>query len=262
MPPSRRQFLALGAGAALALATRRAAAIGDGSLFRIGQLSLGAEGPSRPNALRRLLREVDKRTSIAVDLDPRPVSLSDRSLHETPFLYLTGDREFPIPPPAEIDRLRRFLTFGGFLLIDSAEGSADGAFDGSVRQLASALFPSSPSPLAIVPRDHVVYKSFYLVDRPVGRVAVSPVLEGVQRDDRLVLAYSRNDLGGAWARDDFGNWVYQCEPGGERQREMARRTGVNLVMYALCLDYKEDQVHVDFIMRRRRWRPDDGAETP
>jgi hypothetical protein len=38
--------------------------------------------------------------------------------------------------------------------------------------------------------------------------------------------------------------------------------GVNLVMYALCLDYKTDQVHVPFIMRRRRWRPDDGAVVP
>jgi hypothetical protein len=33
-------------------------------------------------------------------------------------------------------------------------------------------------------------------------------------------------------------------------------------MYALCLDYKADQVHVPFIMKRRRWKPDDGASTP
>jgi hypothetical protein len=38
--------------------------------------------------------------------------------------------------------------------------------------------------------------------------------------------------------------------------------GVNLVMYALCLDYKADQVHVPFIMKRRRWKPDDGASVP
>jgi hypothetical protein len=38
--------------------------------------------------------------------------------------------------------------------------------------------------------------------------------------------------------------------------------GLNLVMYALCLDYKTDQVHVPFIMRRRRWRPDDGGSAP
>ena len=84
-------------------------------------------------------------------------------------------------------------------------------------------------------------------------------MEGVIRDDRLVCAYVANDLGGAWARDDFGNYDFPCEPGGEQQRELAFRLGVNLVMYALCLDYKSDQVHVPFIMRRRRWKPDDGA---
>jgi hypothetical protein len=85
-------------------------------------------------------------------------------------------------------------------------------------------------------------------------------MEGVIRDGRLVAVYISNDLGGAWSRDDFGNYELQCEPGGERQRELAFRMGVNLVMYALCLDYKADQVHVPFIMKRRRWKPDDGAD--
>jgi hypothetical protein len=86
-------------------------------------------------------------------------------------------------------------------------------------------------------------------------------MEGITRDGRLVCAYVPNDLGGAWARDDFGNYDFTCEPGGEKQRELAFRLGVNLVMYALCLDYKSDQVHVPFIMKRRRWKPDDGATT-
>jgi len=38
---------------------------------------------------------------------------------------------------------------------------------------------------------------------------------------------------------------------GERQREQAIRLSVNIVLYALCLDYKDDQVHAPFIMRRR-----------
>ncbi len=84
-------------------------------------------------------------------------------------------------------------------------------------------------------------------------------MEGVVADGRLVCRYVANDLGGAWARDDFGNYDFPCEPGGEKQRELAFRMGVNLVMYALCLDYKSDQVHVPFIMKRRRWKPDDGA---
>jgi hypothetical protein len=46
-------------------------------------------------------------------------------------------------------------------------------------------------------------------------------------------------------------------PGGEEQREQAFRFAVNVVMYALCLDYKTEQAHIDFIMRTRRARPDE-----
>jgi hypothetical protein len=260
---SRRGLLSGGIAAAAALAlTRRAGAIGPGSKFRFGQLQLGS-GTSwnpRPNALRRIGWEIEKRTSITVELDPAIVTPTSDTLHETPFLYLAGQRDIDLPSNSGIEALRRFLTFGGFLLIDSAEGSTDGAFDGSVRKLISAIYPSPAKGLEVVPNDHVVYKSFYLLDRPVGRLAIAPAMEAVIRDGRIVAAYVANDLGGAWARDDFGNHDFTCEPGGERQRELAHRMGVNLVMYALCLDYKADQVHVPFIMKRRRWKPDDGAQ--
>lgn len=241
---------------------RRAGAIGPGAKFRFGQLVLGKDQPPRPNALRRMVWELDKRTSIDVDLESPIVTLDSARLHETPLLYLAGDREFSLPTPAGVETLRRFLTFGGFLLIDSAEGSTDGAFDKSVRALVDAIYPRPAPGLELVPADHVVYKSFYLLERPLGRLALSPVMEGVTRSGRLVVAYVQNDLGGAWARDNLGNYELACQPGGERQRELAFRMGVNLVMYALCLDYKTDQVHVPFIMRRRRWRPDDGAVVP
>jgi Domain of unknown function (DUF4159) len=261
---SRRGLLAGGFAAAVAFATRRAEAIGPGSKFRFGQLQLGP-GTSwnpRPTALKRLGWEIQKRTSIIVELEPAIVTPTSENLHATPFLYLAGQREIEVPSTAGVEALRRFLTFGGFLLIDSAEGSTDGAFDGSVRKLIKAIFPPPAAGLAVVPQDHVVYKSFYLLDRPLGRLAIAPAMEGVERDGRLVCAYIANDLGGAWARDDFGNHALTCEPGGERQRELAYRMGVNLAMYALCLDYKADQVHVPFIMKRRRWKPDDGASTP
>ncbi|MEJ7604579.1 MAG: DUF4159 domain-containing protein [Kofleriaceae bacterium] len=264
MSITRRGFLAGGAATAATLAAPRARAIGPGSRFRFGQLQLagGATWNPRPSALRRLGWEVEKRTSIAVELAPAIVSPTSDSLHETPFLYLTGEREIELPSASGIEALRRFLTFGGFLLIDSAEGSTDGAFDGSVRKLISAIYPAPAKGLDVVPADHVVYKSFYLLDRPLGRLAIAPAMEAIIRDGRIVAAYVANDLGGAWARDDFGNHDFRCEPGGERQRELAYRMGVNLVMYALCLDYKSDQVHVPFIMKRRRWKPDDGAQVP
>jgi len=39
-------------------------------------------------------------------------------------------------------------------------------------------------------------------------------------------------------------------PGGERQREMAFRTGVNIVMYALTGNYKTDLVHMPALLER------------
>ena len=263
---TRRGFLAGGLAAAVSLAARSTFAIGPGSKFKFGRLVLGnrADPGPRPGALRRLAWEVEKRTSVEVAPEPAIVTPTSDTLHETPFLYLAGEREIELPNAAGIEALRRFLTFGGFLLIDSAEGSTDGAFDGSVRKLVAAIFPpvGAVKPLEVVPSDHVIYKSFYLLDRPVGRLAIAPAMEAVVRDGRIVAAYVANDLGGAWARDDFGNYDFPCEPGGERQRELARRMGVNFVMYALCLDYKADQVHVPFIMKRRRWKHDDGALTP
>ena len=192
--------------------TRRAGAIGPGSKFRFGQLVLGKDQPPRPNALRRMVWELDKRTSIEVDLESPIVTLDSPKLHETPLLYLAGDREFSLPPPAGIETLRRFLTFGGFLVIDSAEGSTDGAFDKSVRALVDALYPRPSTGLELVPADHVVYKSFYLLDRPLGRLALSPVMEGVTRSGRLVISYVQNDLGGAWARDNLGTWEHSVVP--------------------------------------------------
>jgi hypothetical protein len=258
---SRRRFLgaSLASLASITASARLAGAIGPGSKFRFGQLQLGTGNSwnPRPNALRRLAWELSKTTSIDVDLEPAIVTLASENLHETPFLYLAGDRAMELPSAAGIEALRRFLTFGGFLLIDSAEGSTDGAFDSSVRKLISAVFPSPAKGLEVVPQDHVVYKSFYLLDKPVGRLAIAPAMEGITRDDRLVCCYVANDLGGAWARDDFGNYDFPCEPGGEKQRGLAFRMGTNFVLYALCLDYKSDQVHVPFIMKRRRWKPDE-----
>ena len=97
----------------------------------------------------------------------------------------------------------------------------------------------------------MLYKSFYLLDHQGGRVLTQPWLEGQVVNGRLAVVYSQNDLGGAWARGSLGEWEYECAPGGEAQRETAFRLGVNLAMYALCTDYKDDAVHLPFILRRR-----------
>jgi len=207
---------------------------------------------ARPTAAQRLAWEIRKRTSIETVLEPSSVRLDDPSIFKSPFLYWAGDRAFPALSAAELTGLRRFVEYGGFVLIDDAAPETQG-FDESVRRALSRAFPSQK--LAKLPRDHTLFRSFYLLDRPLGRVAEPSFVEMITQAGRAAVVYSRHDLGGAWARDEQGQAAYDITPGGPAQREQAIRLGVNLVMYALCLDYKDDQVHAPFILRRRGGRP-------
>jgi hypothetical protein len=246
----RRALLA--AGAALLL-PRPARAIGEQSKLRLARLHLPDLPNPRPSALRRLAWELERRTSLVTQPDPVDVKATDPELFRHPFLVLSGDRGFAQPTDAEVVRLRRFLTFGGFMLVDSAEGRAGGGFDESVRRLLARVLPGDLP--ARVPEQHVLWKSFYVLHGVSGRIIAAPYLEGVERDRRLAVIYTQNDLCGALARDGFGRWEHDVIPGGEAQRERAFRFAVNLVMYALCLDYKTEQAHIDFILRTRRVRP-------
>jgi hypothetical protein len=49
--------------------------------------------------------------------------------------------------------------------------------------------------------------------------------------------------------DERGRDLYSVD-GGPQQREMARRFGVNLVMYVLTGNYKDDQVHLPALLER------------
>ncbi|MBO6937236.1 MAG: DUF4159 domain-containing protein [Deltaproteobacteria bacterium] len=230
-----------------------AAALGESSRVEIRGVAIDGLDEPRETARRRLAWEVRKRTSIETRLRPRRARLDDPTLFETPMLYLAGDEAFEPLSEAEVVGLRRFLELGGFLLVDDATGGSSSGFDGSVRRLLQRALPRDP--LRPVPSDHTVYRSFYLLDRPVGRVRGPGSLEAIARGDRLAVVLSRHDLGGAWARDDLGTFTHPVVPGGDGQRERAMRLGVNLVMYALCLDYKDDQVHAPYLMRRRGGRP-------
>ncbi|MBI2892812.1 MAG: DUF4159 domain-containing protein [Deltaproteobacteria bacterium] len=232
---------------------RRAGAIGEGSLLDLASvIYAGGNWQPRPTALRRLAWEVRKRTSIETMLEPSAIRLSAPRLFGKPMLVLSGDRGFPSWPEADVTRLRRFLVHGGFLLIDDSSDSTTD-FDAAVRRELGRVLPGAS--LAPIPRDHVLFRTFYLLDRPVGRRTTPSDLAGIERDGRLVVVYSRLDLAGAWARDNFGNWEHEVLPGGEEQRERAFRLGVNVAMYALCLGYKADQVHVPFILGRSSRRP-------
>jgi len=193
--------------------------------------------------------EVGRRTSIAAAFEPRDVGLVSPELFSQRFLYWAGTSSFPPFEEAALMRLRRFVTAGGFVLVDSAQEAGTGFLDDVNRELARAFPANSPAKL---PSEHVIYKTFYMLRGAVGRIERGDRLEAIEIDGRAAVVISPNDLGGAWARDPMGNWEYPVTPGGETQRELAYRMGVNIVMYSLCLDYKDDQVHVPFVLRRRK----------
>lgn len=180
----------------------------------------------------------------------RAIPLDSPKLFELPFLYLSSDRELPAFTQAQVENLRRYLTFGGFVFADANDGSAGSGFDASFRREMARVLPQvAPRPL---PTTHVVFKSFFLLDGAFGRTLTSAQLDSWAIGKRSAVLYSQNDVMGALARDESGAFEFEVTPGGERQREYATRLAINVAMYALCLDYKDDGVHILEIMRRRR----------
>ncbi|CCQ92183.1 conserved hypothetical protein [Nitrospina gracilis 3/211] len=224
---------------------------GEGSKLVIPQVKYeGGVYKPRPDAVESLLAQVAKRTSIEVKREPLDLAPTDPTLFHHPFLYLAGDREFKPISDDSVNALRDYLNFGGFLLIDDNSGRPNSGFDASVRRLLDRLYPNTP--LERIPRDHSIFRSFYLINQVVGRVVVKPYLEGVTSKGRTVLVYSNNDLGGAWSKNKLGHWNFDMVGGGYRQRKLSLRLGVNIVMYALTLDYKKDMVHLPIILERLR----------
>jgi len=218
--------------------------------FTFALVRYGGTWNPRPTGLVRLAWEIRRRTSIAVALEVAAADPATDAIFEYPLLVWQGDQDFAPLPETAITKMRQHLSKGGTLLVDASDGQPNGPFLRAVKRELRRIFPDQS--LMRVPAEHVLYKSYYLLDRHGGRVPAQPFLEGLLVQDRLAVVVTANDLAGAMARDEFGQWQYDVGAGGMATREITFRLGVNLVMYALCLDYKEDQVHIPFILRRRR----------
>jgi hypothetical protein len=229
-----------------------ALALGGGGDVRIRVLITDGSEPPYESAARRMAWEVQKRTSVDTSLAPEVITLRDPALFETPLLYWTGRDEFAPLAEADVLALRRFVEFGGFVFVDDARPES-GGFGRSVRRELLRAFPTKG--LKPIAASHTVYHSFYLLDGPAGRVGTAAPLFGLDVGGRFAVIVSASDVGGAVAKDNLGAWEAPMEGGGEERRELAVRLAVNLVLYALCLDYKDDQVHAPFIMRRRGRAP-------
>jgi len=209
---------------------------------------LGGDWDPHPSAPAQFIREIERMTSVDVELERRDVTITDPRLFSFPFLYLTGRSGFTPFTEPEVERLRTWIEAGGTLVADDAAGTPGYGFDAAFRRDIARVAPAAR--LERLPAEHTVFKSFFLVRTVAGARVVSPFLEGLTIQGRTAVIYSPNDLLGAFARDPLGRWVDPCAPGGDRQRRLAFHLGVNLVMYALCGDYKQDRIHTPFLRQR------------
>jgi hypothetical protein len=247
MRSTRRSLLLTCAMAGWGIA-RQSAAIGPRAKVGIGQIQYGGTWDTRPEALRRLLWETGKRTSIDVARDATPVTLHDPELFWHPLLVMTGEGEPPPLTPEQRAQLERHLRYGGMLWIDVP--TPDSPLAEAMRREIAAMFPAEA--WEKLPTEHVLYRSYFLLEGQVGRTQSRAGVEALRLGDRLSVLLTTNDVLGAYERDRFGTWRYDCVPDGEKQREQAFRFGVNVLMYATCLDYKADQVHIPFILKKTR----------
>ncbi|WP_300512632.1 DUF4159 domain-containing protein [Aliiroseovarius sp.] len=215
-----------------------------------------------------LAAELTRRSSV----EPAPtisVNVEADDLSLFPLLYWPISATQPLPSPAAYGRLNRYLAGGGLILFDTRDGNLSGT-GGSTpagQRLRALAAPLDVPPLEPIPLDHVLTRTFYLLGDFPGRYAGQPVwaeaappdaeqAEGMPfrnlNDGVTPVIIGGNDWAGAWALDAGGRPLLPVGRGGagERQREMAYRFGVNLVMHVLTGNYKSDQVHVPALLER------------
>lgn len=202
--------------------------------------------------LASLSAEVTRRSSIEPEA-PRGIDPDSDELIFFPLIYWPVSVDAPPVSSAAATNINTYLRSGGMVIFDTRDGGGgmrDGAHPGLERVMQGLEIPS----LARVGEDHVLGRTFYLLRELPGRMGGGDVWvesnpDGTARDGVSGVIIASADWAGAWARNENGIPLLPVE-GGERQREMAYRVGVNLAMYALTGNYKTDQVHVPAILER------------
>ena len=191
-------------------------------------------------------------TRTAAELgEPIGVDPAHDDLSFFPLLYWPLSDDAPAIDQPTADNLNRYMKSGGTILFDTRD--SDGTSQAAQRLQDMGRFLNLP-PLMAIPSDHILTKSYYLLRELPGRFSGGRVWverDGARANDGVSsIIVGPNDWASAWAMDESRKPLYPVVPGGEKQREMAYRFGINLVMYALTGNYKGDQVHLPSILER------------
>ena len=217
------------------------------------------------------------RTSVEPAL-PIGVNLETDELAFFPMLYWPITPDQPTPSAQAYAKLNAYLRHGGMIFFDTRDGdiaqlsgpARQGSTTGpgaNARKLQALAAPLDIPPLAPLAADHILTRTFYLLQDFPGRytsrdIWVEAPIAGNRatsgqpfrqlNDGVTPVVIGGNDWASAWAMRRDGSFFAPIGRGlsGERQRELAFRFGVNLVMHVLTGNYKSDQVHIPALLDR------------
>ena len=197
------------------------------------------------------------RTSV-IPGSPIGVNIESDEIVFFPLVYWPVLDSAAVPTPATLAKMDAYMKNGGTIFFDLRDDNLGFEnLSGATNALRRILEKLDIPPLEPVPETHVITKAFYLLRDFPGRYAGGQLW--VERTDPSTannvdgvssIIIGSNDYAAAWALDDNSNPLYAVIPGNDRQREMAFRTGINIVMYALTGNYKADQVHIPALLER------------
>ena len=204
--------------------------------------------------------------------DPIGLDISRDELAFYPLIYWPIVPGAARPSDAALKRIDTYMKDGGTVVFDTRDavvappGPSGETRSTGMLELRKILSSLDIPELEPVPRDHVLTKTFYLLRDFPGRFDTGQLwveaLPSAGEDDEASgrparggdgvssIIITSNDFAGAWATRPDGQPMLPMVGGEPRQREMAFRAGVNIVMYTLTGNYKADQVHVPALLER------------
>lgn len=215
--------------------------------------------------LSGLTQFISSRTAL-VPGEPIGVNIEIDELAFYPILYWPIHAESQIPNAATMARVDAYMKQGGSVLFDTRDQISGALKNGNtqenskLRQILSSLDIPLLEP---VPKEHVLTRSFYLLESFPGRydggdLWVERIGTSAEYEDRTnknsdgvsSILITSNDFAGAWAVDSVGRPMFATIPSNPRQRHYAYRVGVNILMYMMTGNYKADQVHIPALLER------------
>ena len=186
-----------------------------------------------------------------------------------PLLYWPITADQPTPSSKAYRKLNAFLKSGGMIVFDTRDGDIAGFGTSSPNslRLQKITYGIDIPALEPMPQDHVLTRAFYLLQDFPGRytqrdIWVEAAPQAVEKAEGMPfrnlndgvspVIIGGNDWAAAWAVDAQGKQMFPIgrNASDSRQRELAYRFGINLVMHVLTGNYKSDQVHVPALLDR------------